>query len=77
MPNLSGCRSAHRSCDPHIHADGEDADRYRIQLLLAGKQILLKGSTGRHPADPLLPGKDIRIDDDLLMSGAIQPITPE
>ena len=44
--------------------------------MLAGKPISLKGSPGRRPADVLLPGKDIRIDDDLLISGSIQPIGP-
>ena len=56
--------------------DARDADRCRRRSLLAGSRILLKGSPGRRPADELLPAKDIRIDDDLLMSGSIQPIGP-
>jgi nicotinamidase-related amidase len=56
--------------------DARDADRCRRGSLLAGRRILLKGSPGRRPAGALLPAQDIRIDDDLLMSGSIQPIGP-
>ena len=76
------CRTFRQAGRPIVHViriytpDAADADRCRRTSLLAGKPILLKGSPGRRPADALLPGKDIRIDDELLMSGAIQPIGP-
>jgi nicotinamidase-related amidase len=76
------CRTFRQTGRPIVHviriytSDAAGADRCRRTALLAGKQVLLKGSPGRRPADPLLPGKDIHIDDDLLMSGAIQPIGP-
>ena len=83
LPQISRlCRTFRDAGRPIVHViriytpDAVDADRCRRHSLLAGKPILLKGSSGRRPADPLLPGKDVRIDDDLLMSGAIQPIGP-
>jgi nicotinamidase-related amidase len=84
LPRISDlCRTFRQARRPIVHViriytpDAADADRCRRRSLLAGKPMLLKGSAGRRPADPLLPGKDIPIDDDLLMSGAIQPIGPE
>ena len=76
------CRAFRAAGRPILHviriytADARDADRCRRGSLLAGKRILLKGSPGRRPADALLPTQDIRIDDDLLLSGSIQPIGP-
>jgi len=57
--------------------DGKDADRCRRSALKAGRQLLLKGSPGRRPADPLLPDPAVRIDDELLMAGQIQAIGPQ
>ena len=83
LPQISGlCRTFRDAGRPIVHviriytADAGDADLCRRNALLAGMRMLLKGSVGRRPAGPLLPGEDIRIDDDLLMSGAIQPIGP-
>ena len=76
------CRTFRAAGRPIVHViriytpDAHDADRCRIGSLLAGKRILLKGSQGRRPADALLPTQDVQIDDDLLMSGSIQPIGP-
>ena len=82
LPRIADlCRTFRHAGRPIVHViriytpDAVDADRCRRSALLAGKRILLKGSAGRRPATPLLPpGEDIRIDDDLLISGAIQPI---
>ena len=77
------CRAFRAAGRPIVHviriytADAVDAERCRKGALLAGEPILLKGSHGRRPADPLLPSADIRIDDDRLMAGAIQSIGPE
>jgi nicotinamidase-related amidase len=74
------CRAFRHAGRPIVHViriytpAADDADRCRRDALLAGARMLLKGSAGRRPAGPLLPDRDIRIDDDLLMSGAIQPI---
>ncbi len=57
--------------------DGRDADRCRRSSLLAGRQLLLKGSSGRRPADALLPEPDVRIDDDRLLAGGVQPVGPQ
>jgi len=76
------CRHFRHAGLPIVHIiriytpDGKNADRCRRAALLAGERLLLKGSPGRRPADPLMPGNDIRIDDDLLMAGKIQPIGP-
>lgn len=76
------CRTFRAAGRPIVHViriytpDANDADRCRRRSLLSGKPILLKGSQGRRPADALLPTQDVHIDDDLLMSGSIQPIGP-
>ena len=76
------CRSFRAAGRPIVHImriytpDGKDADRCRRSALQSGRPLLLKGSPGRRPADPLLPDPGIRIDDDGLMSGKIQPIGP-
>ncbi len=81
---ISGlCRTFREAGRPIVHViriytpDAKDADRCRKRSLLAGERIFLTGSAGRRPADALLPGRDIRIDDNLLMSGAIQSIGQE
>lgn len=83
LPRINDlCRAFRDAGRPIVHViriytpDADDADRCRKDALLAGKRMLLKGSTGRRPAEPLLPGNDIRIDDELLMSGSVQPIGP-
>jgi nicotinamidase-related amidase len=83
LPRISDlCRTFRRAGRPIVHViriytpDAADADRCRRTPLLAGKPFLLKGTPGRQPADGLLPDPNIRIDDDLLMSGAVQPIGP-
>jgi nicotinamidase-related amidase len=83
LPRIGNlCRAFRHAGRPIVHViriytpAADDADRCRRDALLAGKRMLLKGSAGRRPAGPLLPGNTIRIDDDLLMSGAIQPIGP-
>ena len=76
------CRTFRDAGRPIVHViriytpDAGDADRCRRGALLAGKRMLLKGSAGRRPAGALLPGNTIRIDDERLMSGAIQPLGP-
>ncbi len=76
------CRTFRQAGRPIVHViriyspDAADADRCRRTSLLAGRPILLKGSPGRRPAEALLPGRKIHIDDELLMSGKIQPIGP-
>ncbi len=77
------CRCFRKFDRPIIHimrlytSDGHNADLCRRRALQAGRQLLLAGSPGRRPADALLPGADVRIDDDLLLAGGIQPIGPE
>ena len=77
------CRAFRAVGRPIVHIiriytpDAEDADPCRRSALLAGKPILLKGSPGRRPADALLPGSDVRLADDQLLEGAIQPIGPQ
>ncbi len=76
------CRTFREAGRPIVHViriytpDAADADRCRRRSLLAGERILLKGSVGRRPAEALLPGGDIRLDDNLLLSGKMQAIGP-
>lgn len=84
LPPISKlCRCFRDAGQPIVHViriytpDATDVDRCRRSSLLAGQPLFLKGSAGRRPADSLLPGQDIRIDDALLMSGKIQPVGPE
>ena len=83
LPSISNlCRRFRDAGRPIVHviriytADATDADLCRKASLLAGEQLLLKGSAGRRPADSLLPAQDIHIEDDLLMAGKIQSIGP-
>jgi nicotinamidase-related amidase len=83
LPRISRlCRAFRLAARPIFHViriytpDALDADRCRRTSLLAGKSILLRGTAGRRPADALMPEANMRIDDDLLMSGAIQAIGP-
>lgn len=77
------CRAFRLDGRPIVHviriytSDAEDADRCRRASLLAGDQLLLKGSTGRRPADALLPDPTLSIDDDLLLNKKIQHIGPD
>lgn len=77
------CRTFRAAGRPIVHViriytpDAEDADLCRKGALLAGQPILIKGSPGRRPAEALMPGNDVRIDDDQLLKGAVQPIGPE
>jgi nicotinamidase-related amidase len=77
------CQTFRTAGRPIIHvlriytSDAQDADRCRRASLLAGEQILLKGSAGRRPVNALLPSQTIRIDDDLLLSGKPQPVGPD
>lgn len=77
------CRCFRTAGRPIVHIiriytpDGKDADRCRRHALQSGLQLLLKGSPGRRPADPLLPDETVRVDDDRLLAGKIQPIGPE
>jgi len=76
------CRCFREAGRPIVHIiriytpDGDDADRCRRNALRAGCRLLLKGSPGRRPADPLLPDPTVRIDDDRLMAGTVQTIGP-
>jgi nicotinamidase-related amidase len=83
LPAIAGlCRAFRKTGRPIVHImriytpDGENADLCRKSALKAGSPLLLKGSPGRRPADALLPAPNIRIDDDRLMAGKIQPIGP-
>ena len=77
------CQAFRRAGRPIVHviriyaSDAEDADRCRRASLLAGHQLLLRGSTGRRPADALLPDPTVHIDDDRLLRGEVQAIGPD
>lgn len=76
------CRAFRAAGRPIVHViriytpDAADADRCRRRALLEGQAMLLKGTPGRRPADALMPGTDIPIDDDRLLDGSPQEIGP-
>ncbi len=80
IANLAGVfRSVAR---PIVHVvrlykpDGSNADLCRREMLENGAELVLVGSDGRLPAPEILPRADIEIDDEQLLSGALQEIGP-
>ncbi|MFI7601751.1 cysteine hydrolase family protein [Actinoplanes sp. NPDC049681] len=55
---------------------GDDVDRVRRTLVGAGSEMLRPGTEGRLLAPGLLIGDGPGLDDDLLLSGAPQPLGP-
>jgi nicotinamidase-related amidase len=55
--------------------DGSNAERCRRQLLAGGAQILVNGTPGCELAPELLPNPHAKLDSELLLSGALQPLT--
>jgi nicotinamidase-related amidase len=56
--------------------DGSNVDLCRRRMVESGAVILRPGSPGSELARELLPEPDIRLDAELLLSGAIQKIAP-
>jgi len=56
--------------------DGSNVDLCRRSMVESGAAILRPGSPGSELARELLPEPDIRLDAELLLSGAIQQIAP-
>ncbi len=83
LPDMAKVVKAFRTAGkPIVHIlriykpDGSNADLCRRKALGQGVSMFLKGSVGRRVAEPLLPGKDLEFDDDLLLSGGIQELGP-
>jgi nicotinamidase-related amidase len=57
--------------------DGSNVDLCRRSMVESGTAILRPGSPGSELARELLPQPDIRLDAELLLSGAIQQIAPQ
>jgi nicotinamidase-related amidase len=74
---VAAFRAARR---PVVHIvrlyDGDDVDRVRRTMIGAGADLVRLGSEGRLLAPGLLIGDGPDLDDDLLLSGAPQPLGP-
>jgi nicotinamidase-related amidase len=72
-----------RACLPVIHvvrlykSDGSNAELCRRSAIEHGAAIVCPGTPGAELAPPLLPAKNSRLDCDLLLSGAFQPLGPQ
>jgi nicotinamidase-related amidase len=83
LPKIARLCSAFRERGaPIVHvlrlylADGSNAELCRRDALAGGEQLFLAGSAGRLVAAEVLPQSAPAPDDDLLMSGELQPLGP-
>ena len=56
--------------------DGSNADLCRRSALEQGAMIVCPGSSGAELAPPLMPSQESTLDNELLLSGAVQPLGP-
>lgn len=76
---LDPCRELKR---PIVHVvrlyrpDGSNADLCRRGLLEQGTPLLHTGAEGTQIAEQLLPARELVLDDELLLGGAMQPLAP-
>lgn len=57
--------------------DGSNVDLCRRGAVAQGATIVRPGTAGAELASPLLPSRDLKLDTDLLLSGAAQPLGPK
>ncbi len=83
LPQMRSLVGAFRRAGlPVIHmvrlyrSDGSNADLCRRGALEQGASIVRPGTPGAQLAPPLLPSPQIRLDEELLLSGAIQSLGP-
>ena len=83
LPAIAGLVRAYRGAGrPIVHVvriyrgDGEDADLCRRGLLAGGSPLVLKGSDGAQLAGELLPDPAARFDDERLLNGELQELSP-
>jgi nicotinamidase-related amidase len=73
-------RAVHR---PIVHivrlyrADGANVDLCRRHGVESGAHVLTPGTTGSQLAPPLLPERDLILDDERLLAGEVQALGPE
>jgi nicotinamidase-related amidase len=71
-----------RARRPVIHvvrlykSDGSNADLCRRSAVEQGAAIVRPGTPGAELAPPLLPARESKLDPELLLSGAVQPLGP-
>jgi nicotinamidase-related amidase len=56
--------------------DGSNADLCRRSAVEQGATIVCPGTSGAELATPLLPAQESKLDPELLLSGAVQPLGP-
>jgi nicotinamidase-related amidase len=84
LPRMQRLAAAFRRARlPVVHmvrlykSDGSNVDLCRRRAVEQGAVIACPGTLGAELAPPLLPGPDIKLDADLLFSGAPQPLGPK
>jgi nicotinamidase-related amidase len=83
LPKMRQVAEAFRSARlPVIHAvrlyksDGTNVDLCRRSAIEEGAVIVRPGTTGAELAPPLLPAQESKLDAELLLTGAMQPLAP-
>jgi nicotinamidase-related amidase len=83
LPQMVALAGAYREAGrPIVHivrlyeSDGSNVDLCRRAAVEDGWQVLAPGDPGSELAPGLLPGADLRLDAELLLSGAIQEVGP-
>jgi nicotinamidase-related amidase len=84
LPRLQRLAAAFRRTQlPIVHMvrlykrDGSNADRCRRRAVEQGAAIVSPGTAGAELTAPLLPGRNVKLDPDLLFSGAAQQLGPK
>jgi nicotinamidase-related amidase len=84
LPRMQSLVAAFRRAQlPIVHmvrlykSDGTNVDLCRRSAVEQGAAIVCPGTVGAELAPPLLPGPDVKLDADLLFSGAPQPLGPK
>jgi nicotinamidase-related amidase len=83
LPRLQRLAAAFRRAQlPIVHMvrlyrrDASNVDLCRRSAVEQGATIVCPGTAGAELAPPLLPGREVKLDADLLFSGAAQPLSP-
>jgi nicotinamidase-related amidase len=84
LPRLQRLAAAFRRAQmPIVHMvrlykrDASNVDLCRRRAVEQGAAIVSPGTAGAELAAPLLPGRNVKLDPDLLFSGASQPLGPK
>jgi nicotinamidase-related amidase len=84
LPRMQMLAAAFRRAQlPIVHMvrlykrDGSNVDLCRRRAVEQGAEIVSPGTAGAELAPPLLPGRDVKLEAGLLLSGEAQPLAPK